>query len=287
MTNPEKYLLEEADGLPTRPSQDYVHYKLKALSTYLSITNNAMKDRPWRERFFLDLQAGPGKNNVNSSILFGSPLIAFIAPNPSTQFRFNELSSINNDALKQRIAVSPLKDSIKIYQEDVNLVVDRIVEEITAIDKRFIQGKWPSLNVAFLDPEGLELHWATVEKLASISKMDLIINFSTMGIVRLIGDKNFEPVNRYFGIDKWKDVDIPANPVQRRRAFIDFYRMRLEKFDYNIDIDPSFGGDDIAVNNSKNAQVYSLIFASKNPLGDKFWKQAAKSSKPPRLPGFG
>jgi len=57
-----KYLLPEPDGLPVRPARAYVYYKLNAISTYLSITNAAMRNERWYARYYIDLQAGPGKN---------------------------------------------------------------------------------------------------------------------------------------------------------------------------------------------------------------------------------
>jgi three-Cys-motif partner protein len=244
-----------------------------------------MHQQRWSERFYIDLQAGPGKNRVGSTVLLGSPLIALTSPHPATQFRFNELDPVNRNALETRVTASPLRDRVVIYQGNVNQVVQEVCQEITDKDRRKPRDKWSTFNITFLDPEGLELHWSTVEALASMKKMDLIINFSTGGIVRSIGRGNDDAVDKFFGTSTWRNVDVD-DPVQRRRNLIDFYRQRLEKFGYHIEIDPNLGGDDIAVNNSKNAQVYSLIFASKHELGDKLWKQAAKRVKPPRLPGF-
>lgn len=287
MLNDEKFLLPEDDGLSMRESKDYVRYKLNALDFYLDVTDTAMHQQKWTERFYIDLQAGPGKNRIGDAVLLGSPLIALASPHPATQFRFNEFDPVNKTALERRVSASPLKERVKIYQDDVNQIVLRVCEEITNKDRNRTKDRWSTFNIAFLDPEGLELHWSTVEALASMKKMDLIINFSTGGIVRSIGRGNYLAVDNFFGTTQWKEVDVPNDdPVKRRRSLIDFYRQRLEKFGYHIDIDPNLGGDDIAVNNSKNAQVYSLIFASKHVLGDKLWKQAAKRVKPPRLPGF-
>ncbi|MBI5959621.1 MAG: three-Cys-motif partner protein TcmP [Chloroflexi bacterium] len=283
----EKYLLPEPDGLPTRPSQDYVLYKLKALSTYLKIAITAV-GKKWPEIFYIDLQAGPGKNDVGNSVVLGSPLIALTTEKHPTQFRFNELDPELKNALDQRISASPLKDRVKSYQADVNEVIIQICDEIRERDRLARVNRQPSvLNIAFLDPEGLELHWVTVEQLASMNRMDLIINFSTQGIIRNIGAGNFEVVNRFFGTDQWREIDKPgSSPVARRRVLIDFYRQRLEKFGYHIKIDPELGGDEIAISNSKNSQIYSLIFASKHPIADKFWKEATKNVKQPRLLGF-
>lgn len=272
-----KFLLPQDDGLPARSTKEYVQYKLKSLAYYLNITNTAMYSK-WSTRYFIDLQAGSGKNKIGNDFLLGSPLIALTAPHPATHFRFNENNAdLENaqSALQMRVEKSPIANRVEIYNEDANIIVDKICQEIN--------GHSGSLNIAFLDPDGLELKWSTVAKLASIKRMDLIINFSTSGIVRNIGIENFPLLNEFFGTDQWIQVDTPNDPVKRRRAFIDFYRQRLEKFGYYIAIDPDLGGHDIAVTNSKNSQVYSMIFASKHKLGDDFWKKAAKSVTQPKL----
>lgn len=280
---PEKFLLPEDDGLVCRASQPYAIEKLKAVYTYINIMTTSMRNKPWRARFYIDLQAGPGKNKIGSQYHLGSPLIALTTEHSFTHYRFNEWDDENNSVLRQRVDASPLKEKVNIYQQDVNKVVFEICAEIDRIDNsRDFANMWSSLNLAFLDPEGLELHWETVERLAKIRKMDMIINFSTSGILRNIGKGNLEIVNTFFGTEAWQQSYRPtANATAKRRILIDFYLQRLQQFGYHTDVDP-----DIVFKNSNNVQVYSLIFASKNELGDKFWQQAAKEAKPPKLPGF-
>ncbi|HVP41499.1 MAG TPA: hypothetical protein VMS95_06070 [Candidatus Krumholzibacteriaceae bacterium] len=79
------------------------------------------------------------------------------------------------NALKTRCSNSPYAKNIYYLVGDSNEVVVDIVSQIEQIDKRYIQDKWPSLNVAFLDPEGLELEWSTVAALAKVNRMDLVI----------------------------------------------------------------------------------------------------------------
>lgn len=288
MIYPDKFLLPEPDGLLTRPGNDYARYKLLAVETYISMANTAIRKRPWRDRYYIDLFSGPGKNQIGTSIMLGSPLIALTLEHPFTQYRLNESEPALRAALENRVRASTLSQSVVIYQDDANSVVKTICDEISAKDRIRDDGKWSTLNIAFLDPEGIEeLHWLTVERLARIGKMDLIINFSTLGLLRSIGAGQYTAVNRFFGTENWQAVYDPnANAAFRRRALIDFYLKRLEGFGYHPDVDPDLGGDDIVMKNAKNSQQYSLIFASKNKLGEKFWKVTAKRTRPPRLPGF-
>ncbi len=287
MSQPEKYLIEEDDGLALRESQPYAVHKLKALEFYLKVADIAVKDKPWRGRYYIDLEAGPGKNRIGNQIVLGSPLIA-LNVYPATHFIFNEMKTAEHQALSERVSASPLRKKITVYQADANQIVDRICQNIAKRDAVFLKGQYSVFNIAFLDPTGLELHWETVRKLAQMKIMDLIINFSTSTLLRSIGKGYYESVDRFFGTPEWRKVYDPTKgPGVRREALIGFYRQNLEQFGYKIfHLDQIPSGEYIPVHNSKNVQVYSMIFASKNELGEELWQAAAKSVKPPKLPGF-
>jgi three-Cys-motif partner protein len=282
--NPNKFLLQEDDGLPTRAGRAYTPRKLKLISEYMDLFNQVTKDNPWIERFYIDLQAGPGKNRVGDQIVLGSPLLALTIEHPFTQYIFNEQDPMLYAALEQRVSVSPLRDRIKLYKGDVNQVVSQVCKELVECDTRAkLRRKWSTMNLAFLDPNGLELHWSTVSQLARMKKMDLIINFSTMGLTRnidwAIEQEGVTAVDRFFGNQAWRDLYNPTiNTTAQRRQWIDYYTKRLEIFKYKRVGET--GGSEVVFKNSRNAQVYSLIFASKHELGTKLWKIASKSSTP-------
>jgi three-Cys-motif partner protein len=270
--NKELFLRAEDDGLPMRPSQEYARYKLKALELYIKITNDAMKSK-WINRSFIDLQAGPGKNRISQQVVLGSPLLALTASNSANHFFFNELDETLVNALKARIGDD---NRVTCFNRDANVVVDEICKAVREI-------KPTSLNIAFLDPEGLELKWETVRKLAQIPRTDLIINFSTQGILRNAGAKNNLIIDEFFGTPDWLPI-YEKNRAHPRRALIDFYLSRLAELEYKTDVDPELPPAEIVAKNSKNSELYSVIFASRHELGAKFWKQAERYTNPqPRL----
>src|SRR5690606_34629237 len=135
------------------------------------------------------------------------------------------------NALSQRLSTSPKRDNVQLLNGDCNIEVDKIVSAIKKEDDRFIEGKWSSLNLAFLDPEGLELKWETVEKLGSLGRMDLIINFSTSGVIRnarqMINMGQTTTIDDFFGTPEWKSIYENASKqdsTKVRRALIDFYK---------------------------------------------------------------
>ncbi len=281
------YLRDEQDGLQTRDSQYYAREKLAILKGYMARFTTAMKDKRWRALNYIDLQAGPGKNSYDQSneVLLGSPLLAL-----TTRFQFDnlylvEMGSDEFRALQTRVSVSDRSQNVHLIQEDCNLAVDRIVREVQQLDRPFIGGKWPSLNLAFLDPEGLEIAWKTVEKLAAQQRMDLIINFSTSGITRnagmLVGAQEETIIDRFFGTREWRKIYQRVRQQGGsavRRELIDFYLQRLVAKGY-----VETARHEQEFKNRRNVQMYTMIFASKHDLGIQFWNAAVQDVEQPKL----
>lgn len=277
------------DGLPMRESREYARDKLRIIRGYTDRLITSMREKHWRAYFYIDLEAGPGKNlfPVNEEVMVGSPLIGLDARFPFTHYRFIELDQVNCDALKERVAASDLCNRVKVWHGDCNKLVNEIVNEIRVIDMPPATNQnWHSLNMAILDPEGLELHWDTVEKLGQMNKMDMIFTFWTSGITRnasaLIASGRTEKIDLMFGTDEWQRVYGPvaqSNSTEKRRVLIDFYISRLKELDYLI-------GNERVFLNSRNVQVYTMIGACKHPLGIKFWNDVIRGLPQSRLPGF-
>ena len=277
------------DGLPMRESREYARDKLHIIRGYTERLIVSMRDKHWRAYFYIDLEAGPGKNlfPVNEEVMVGSPLIGLNASYPFTHYRFIELDRTNCDALKERVAASDLHDRVKVWHGDCNKLVSGIASEIREIDKPpLTSGNWHSLNLAILDPEGLELHWDTVEKLGQMNKMDMIFTFWTSGITRnantWLEAGRTQRIDDMFGTDAWQAAYRPVahrNSTEKRSALINFYKNRLQELGYLI-------GNERVFRNSKNVQQYTMFGACKHPLGIKFWNDVIRGLPQSRMPGF-
>lgn len=281
------YLMPLGDSLTMRESRDYAKDKLTILKGYMARFTTAMKEKKWRALNYIDLQAGPGKNRFSPSgdIMLGSPLLAFTTRFPFDNLFLVEMENPEFEALESRFGAGDRVASAKLYNEDCNVAVDKIVEHIGQMDGRFIRGQWPSLNLAFLDPEGVEIEWKTVKKLASLNRMDLIINFSTSGITRNAGqyaNREEETIfDRFFGTREWRSIyqrtRHHGGPMVRRES-IDFYLGQLNAMGY-----VQTERQEREFKNQRNVQIYTMIFASKNDLGIKFWNGAIQEVNQPRL----
>lgn len=272
------YLQPETDGLLTRPIGRWTTIKLDYLARYLERFIVSMRGKDWRAIHYIDLFAGPGKNQINGTneIVLGSPLISLTQKRHFDQYFFSDLDPANIAVLDQRCTVSPHYSKERFSVGDANSQVTAIKAKIDRIDGEFIKDSWPSLNIAFLDPEGLELKWSTVETLAQAKRMDLIIYYSQMGITREAPKAIRKPaptvIDEFFGGTEWRGI---YRKYQTRgekfyhRKLIDLYKGKLKDLGYVIQ---EVDADEPLVRSTKRrAPLYRLLFASKNKLGNKFW----------------
>jgi len=270
------YLEPEDDGLITRPAGSWAADKLDYLARYINVFETSMRNK-WRVRYYIDLLSGPGKNRVRESgqVLLGSPLIALTTQHPFTHYIFVDNSPENTAALRQRCSVSPYADRVTILTGDCNTLVDQIVDQIRPV-------QWVSLNLAFLDPEGMELQWITVEKLARLPRMDLIINYPQGGLGR--GTRQaFEAtpptkVDHFFGCTEWREIYAKYQRGQLPEGLhfhlLDLYKSNLEKLGYrDVHRIVDTGDSPLIRNVRRRAPLYRLLFASRHPRGHEFWEK--------------
>jgi three-Cys-motif partner protein len=282
----QSYLQPQDDGLPMRESGSWVIEKLDYLKRYIDIFSTSMHGKPWRAIHYVDLFSGPGKCFVpeTGTVHLGSPLLALTTRFPLTGYFFVDLNSYNIDALQKRCSISPMCDRVQCFVGDSNLVVKDIIQHILAVDSVYAPGQWSSLNLAFLDPDGLQLQWKTVNALAQLSRMDLIIHYPQMALTRnmpkAIGAKKQTKIDLFFGGRKWRSI---YERYQRReehfihRQLMDHYKEKLQELGYEeVFRDDEVGDEPLIRNAEKNAPLYRLLFASKHPLGHDFWHKVIR-----------
>ncbi len=270
------YLGPEDDSLPMRSSGTWAEQKLDYLARYVDVFEKSMRGK-WPYRNYIDLMAGPGKDRVRGSgkILLGSPLLALTAKYPFTGYFFVDLEGQTTKALQVRCNSSPYRARVNVYTGDCNQVIDKIIISLK-------QNENTSLNLAFLDPEGFELQWDTVAKLASIRKMDLIINYPEGGLNRYmrlaLQSKDQTDLDLFFGGREWRRIYADWNTKRScfglHRMLIDHYKERLKNLGYT----QVFGFNEAIeqeplMRNTRSAPLYRLLFASKHDLGYKFWQK--------------
>lgn len=269
------YLKDVDDALPMRKTGRWAREKLDYLSRYINVFETSMRSK-WPYRNYIDLQAGPGKNRIRETgkVFLGSPLLALTTQYPFTGYYFVEFDSEMAEALQTRCAASTLSDRVHLTRGDCNQVVDDIVAALKTTENQ-------SLNLAFLDPEGLELQWTTVAHLASIRRIDLIINYPQGGLSRYmpkaITQDEDTSIDLFFGTREWRTLYQANTGMGLHRQLIDLYKQKLFALGYkDVRRDDEVGDEPLIRNSRRNAPLYRLLFASKHALGDKFWRSITR-----------
>ena len=225
------------------------------LPPYLTATQRAT------ERVYIDAFAGPGKNILERTgeTIDGSPLIALSAKGHDGR-GFDRLFFIDNDRqaireLKAEVASYGATNRAEVIHGDVNVVLPRLIRTIHPRSPTFV----------FLDTEGIEPRWDTIQSLKD-SRTEVLINFPLgMAINR---NPESAKVTAYFGTEEWRKY-WDGDRVSRTAGLIRFYLERLASLGWGEQSDhPRLVKDD------GNRHLYYLLFASKDPAGRKIMNWA-------------
>ncbi len=254
------------DGLVVRDSGAWAEEKLYYLGRYLKIMSVGMSKQWAGKLYYVDLFAGPGRCQVRETKkeIDGSPLIALLGFNFAKYFFFEENSACH-EALNERVkARVPQKyDTVKIIPDDCNSTIDEMSPPANG------------LGLAFIDPTGIsQLSFDTIRKLTHGRQIDLIINFPEgMGIrmnLHQYTQKEKTALNRFMGSARWQHRYQKSLITfdQACREIAQEYLENLQSLGYL-----AVNSDWIPVRTNQNVLLYYLLFASKHPRGNDFWRK--------------
>jgi three-Cys-motif partner protein len=135
-----------------------------------------------------------------------------------------------------------------------------------------------TLYVALIDPTGLQINFDTIRKLTNERRMDLIVTFPEgMAINRNIDKfikKEDSLLDSFMGDRRWRNLyssKLSGDSIEN--SLIDLYRDNLKTIGYQ----EIKSADEILIKSSKRAlPLYYLLFASKHPLGHRFWSSISE-----------
>lgn len=262
--SPWKDGVSKTDGLPIRDSGVWIDKKHKPLVYYSEIFNQAMKDKPWNERIYFELFAGPGRCFVRETKeeQHGSPLQ--VLETNFTKYIFVEMNKDAAEALAARIGQHPNASKVEIWCGDC----------VEAIEKIVIPPK--SLTFTFIDPTRIgHAPFKLITTLVSKARSDILLNIPTGTDIKrnlhnyLNQTGPDAALTQYLGSEEWKKL--PTNtPSNFCRGFLELYEAQLRQLGYN------FVGNLQQITTPGNVPLYYLFFASKHKLGEKFWNDTLK-----------
>jgi three-Cys-motif partner protein len=260
--------------------------KLDALESYLKFYNTALSKQPFT-RVYIDAFAGacvakvrgsdsviepspffdePDDSEAQTQFIVGSPVRALSIERGFDRHYFFDLDETRAETLRQ---AARGRNGVTVQVGDCNPLIRDLANSLK--DKN-IRG------VAFLDPYGAHLEWATVVALAKIGTMEVVINFPVaMAINRLITKSGKVPENwssqldKCFGDDSWReasyrrDLDLFGEEVTSKNGgvadrLLTLYLTKLKGL-FQFVATPRL------IRNTRNAPLYFLIWAGPNKLG--------------------
>lgn len=199
--------------------------KLVILEYYVDVYTTIIK-KIFNEAYYLDLFAGPGLDLIKETgdVIFGSPLIADKVPKPEK--KFDKLILIEQDR-SSAAALQTLLPHATVIPEDVN---------VSGLEKAL--GLFPKDRsvpcLAFVDPEGLDLQWSTLQMLLQ-RWSDVVINYQPSAVRRAAGSIYISSsyattLTKFFGTEKWALCNT-------EEEYLELYRSQIEQHkDYTIPI---------------------------------------------------
>ena len=271
--------LATADGGPVaRPTHSGTLDKLFWWHRYLEITTGALagpsRRGKWPHRInYLDLFAGPGVLEVDGGRYPGSPMLAAHTPEPFDRMIFCEKDPALAAALSDRLTAWGAADRAEVLIGDCN---DHVAALAGTLENE-------ALSLAFIDPTGLQFRWESLVTLTEASKTDFLILIpDRMDIVRNLADL-LKPGNSRLddalGADSGWRTDMAALPnhsgANLCKAIAGVYQRRLRD---------ELGFSHVAVetirtHSGAGRALYSVLFASRNPLGLDFWNKSVQKPR--------
>jgi three-Cys-motif partner protein len=260
--------------------------KLDALEAYLNFYGTALSKQPF-QRIYIDAFAGACVTKVREAgkipepspffdeeedteaqeeFILGSPLRALNVPNGFHRHHFFDLDETRADTLR---AVTEGKRGVSVQVGDCNPLIRNLAPSLTARNVR---------GVAFLDPYGAHLEWATLKALAGTGTMEVVINFPlAMAINRLITRSGVVPerwaeqLTACFGTEEWRDIaysrEIDLFGYEKMTKKGDVSARLLELYVSRLKELFPFVAKPRLIRNTRRSPLYYLIWAGPNKLG--------------------
>lgn len=256
--------------------------KLAILQDYLPAFLHASKGKS-KEFVYLDAFAGEGHgiSRVTGQQFPGSARIALDVnvAGGFTKLRYFEKEEKAQE-LEQRLRSEYPGRDIKVYGGDCNQMIAAALSELQPV-------RWAP-TFAFLDPDGMELAWQTLERLAAHKvgykkpgsgtteyKVEIWLLFPTQGLIRMLAldqpkllPLHEQAATRLFGSDAWRPIyerrrHNECTAADAKEEYVNLMRWRLSE-DLKYAKTHAF-----ELKNTRGGTIYHMIFATDNAAGDR------------------
>ena len=212
--------------------------KLDILRRYLNAFTTATKKSS--ERIYIDAFAGESENRdrLTGELIDSSARIALSIDNPPfTRLRFFETEK-NAPQLEMLFRRDFPNRDTKVLGGNCNALIPLELDELSHFN-------WAP-TFAFVDPNGMEAEWRTLEALARFKqgrrwKVEIFLLFSPQMFVRVlpvdgseVSDDNAVKIDRMYGTEEWRFIyqarrREEINGSEALQEYLNLMRWRLEK----------------------------------------------------------
>lgn len=209
------FLSVGANMVVQRFGSDHTNKKLETVQKYLSAYTTALKKQNF-ELIYFDACAGSGSSTPKSEvgqaamleadeITVGSAIRALRVNPAFDRYIFNDLKRANIKSLKEIVESDfvGLKNRVTLTQKDANEALINLCDSVN----------WrASRAVVFLDPFGLQIKFATLERLAQTKAVDVWYLVPVHAMSRQVKgdgtvlDDGGPSVDDALGYSKWREV---------------------------------------------------------------------------------
>ena len=244
--------------------------KLSILRRYLDAFTTTTKNRV-TERIYIDAFAGQPENRAHytGELLESSPRIALTTTDPP----FTKLLFFETDHIAPKLEESLRDDfpnrDFDVFAGDCNELIPQELDRIQDLN-------WAP-TFAFVDPNGPDTHWNTLQALAQFraaeyTKAEIWLLFATGMFTRLLrvtgqmSKKDAIKMTQMYGTEQWRSiydarVDQIIEPSSAREEYVNLMRWRLEReLGYRWT-------HPLEVVNERGNPIYYMIFATDHQAG--------------------
>lgn len=257
--------------------------KLQILAEYLPAFNRAAQLKS-SERLYIDLMAGTpvNRDKATGEEFDGSARLALAASPAFTRLAFCEKPD-QAAALEADLRPRHPARNFRVYPGDCNVTIDQVLEDLAP-------WSWAP-TFAFIDQHAAEVHWSTIQKLASFRtsakgwKTELWILMSPAEITRAVHGAAFAArVNALYGNGNWQRIQAARRSgvitaADYRDQMVNLLRWHLEQeLGYEMTAR-------IPMRMPSQMPLYDMVFATDHWVGNKIMSHLYRAAAE-REPGM-
>ena len=241
--------------------------KHRYLSTYIDAARSAAKSKYFDHWILIDPFCGPGRMRQRNEAFSrpGGSVVAWRqsqkSGTPFSKVLIGDIDTQRGNACEQRL----LALGAKVQRFD-GPAEETVVEMVKAVPTR-------SLCLAYIDPYNLPLlSYPMIQALAKLPKVDFVVHFSTMDLIRNV-DAELDPVRARFDdvSPGWRERLAGVSKQSLQVAFFDDWCTQVKALGFN------FSQSMPMILNDDQRAIYRLVFFARHDLATKLWRDVARN----------